>query len=193
MRTVFSLGDLSFVAGEGKGSYTLMHTHPEEYVTPEGEIMGGHINDEGEDAGGTMTLATHLASKDTRNILPSDQDIDVYKSNAESYWRNGHPLRFGNTPLFNDPRRTFKSWILNPWGGSEIHLVLDKTGELEKIVVHYAFAREKFFQDEGYKNTMKNLERKAASLGVPIEFVKISRENLLQQMPFPTPDAFRNI
>ena len=193
MRSILSLGDLSFVSAPDGGDFFLMHSHPEEYLTPDGRIMGaGGRGGVGQEASG-RTIAFGIGeqiSPDTRNILPSEQDIKVFLEAAHSYWRLGYPQKFGKTPLYEPEQRVFKNFIFNSYGSSELRYQLSASGRVEKIVVRYTFRDQGLFKDMGYMESMSKLKFLAAQLSIPMEFQKVKPSEFSQAYPFPVQGFF---
>ncbi len=191
MRPTLSLGDLHWVSPQRLGDFFAIHTHPEEYLTPNGEIMGiGAMGGGREDyAQKTMVLTgdNFKISSDTRNILPSNQDLEIYLSDAKRYWLAGFPKKFGDTPLFDANERVYKNWVINSWGGSEVKIDLNERGNPVGVKIRYAFKGEVEPADGEYQHSIQRLSDLAQSLKVPAVFDLISYRELSRGMPFEMP------
>lgn len=193
LRPTLSLGDLHFVSPQRLGDFFAVHTHPEEYVTAEGQIMGV-----GQNGGGpndtqqkTMILdgGNYRVSSDTRSILPSDQDIHIFLNDAQRYWQAGYPEKFGNTPIFETGGRTYKNWVFNSWGSSEVRIELNAAGIPAGVKILYAFKGEVDVSDGNYRNSIQRLTNLAQNLNLPIQFEAIGYRELRRRLPFEIPLA----
>ncbi len=186
MGVTLTLGDLSSVASQGN-EFFLVHTHSEEYLTPDGRPMGLPGLETGLQDRHQRTVAMKVENQnpDTRNVLPSAADLRIYMNQAKAYWSNAYPKKFGDTPLFELKSRTYKNWVVYSLGTSQIQISLSETGQIKKIFIQYGFKKGAKEAHRGYRFQRDGLEKLGRELGLPIELREVPLAELVGQMPFP--------
>lgn len=176
-----SLGDLHFVSSEDGEMYLLMHTHPEEYLNPAGEIMGWPASSL-QGAPATLVMKKEAQSGDTRNTVFSAQDIDCFRYAAESLFKK-FPKGAADAPsFFYDPdKRVFRNWAQNVHGLAEVEIHLRENGTVEYAEVRYA-VYDKPGLDNSHENQAKSLMNYA--FGFPVHVEKVDPEYIEAYMPY---------
>lgn len=161
-------GAPDYVSQGEPGHHFFMHTHPEEYV----DLRKAHGKKPKDDLDSPHTMAQNhksVRSGDSRNIMPSDGDVNNCINDARTSFKVGK-----SSPAYDAAGRVFRNYVLHPFGGNEVKVFMGKTGKPEKVVVNYALNKTAAMNGN-YKDVISYLKQHMADKhpGLPIEFHEI--------------------
>lgn len=177
--TNLSLGDLGSVHPEKSHQFFVLHTHPEEYLNQNGQHMGGIA-----DQGRTIALDVGDASKDTRNVLFSHQDVRLFVRHASEIFSVAAKSPSLDLSIFyNRQTRVFKNWVQHPHGMAEMRVHLSPTGVAQKVEIQYGVKPEaqRNLKHISQANALRSM---TSELHIPVEVDEVNINGLEGQLPY---------
>lgn len=179
-----SLGDMHSMSNESHGHYYILHTHPETYLTDRGDWMGENRNAP-ERAVATIYVTDRRIDTSTLNVLFSRQDLHVMRRDAERYFRDDAAL--GERSWYDSKVRTYRSWLVHPYGMALMEVVLDHSGSAKNVKIVFGVKTDAdagVRLDQEYRHSRKKLSHEAQAMGLPIEFEHVPYQQIASEYPY---------
>lgn len=180
MHTYLSLGDLNSVHPEKSRQYFVLHTHPEEYLNRQGDVMGS-----AKYQGRTIVLGQAEVSRDTRNVLFSHQDVRLFVSHARSLFAEAAREPALDLSIFYDRQaRVFRNWVQHPFGLAEMRVYLSPAGLPLKVEIDYGVMPEAKGDSRHLAQAAALRRDMAAELKIPVTVTEGNAFLIASRMPF---------
>ena len=181
LRATLAMGDMAQVSSRHYDDFFLLHTHPEQYLSSDGSLMGFS-----QVPGLAKTLAIQVGevSPDTTHLLPSRVDLGFVLERAREYWRRGLPLSLGETPLYEPTQRLFRNWVVHPFGLSEVRISFGEAGQPADLQVRFAAQTQAKMRNGNYEEQKARLEALATEFGLPVTVSETNYDRLIEGLPF---------